>query len=89
MNGTEGTADSGDIGVTDPMDAVSMAPSSPKTAVCIVRIERESWGLVITVTVNRNVSRARPEEPVRFTTTSEAAAAVAEFLNSFDDDSPP
>jgi hypothetical protein len=66
-----------------------MARSIPKTAVCIIRVERQSWGLVITVTVNRDVSRARPEEPVRFTSTSEAAAAVAGFLDSFNDGSPP
>jgi hypothetical protein len=74
--------------VTEPMDAMSMAPSSPKTAVCILRVERESWGLIITVTVNRDVRRARPVEQVRFTSTSEAAAAVARFLDSFEDDSP-
>ncbi len=82
-----GIARSCDVGVTDLMDAMSMAPRSPKTAVCILRIERESWGLVITVTVNRDISRAYQEEPVRYTSTSEAAAAVAEFLYSFDDDS--
>jgi len=57
--------------------------------VCIIRIERESWGLIITVTVNRDVSRARAEEPVRFTSPSEAAAAVARFLDSFDNGRPP
>jgi hypothetical protein len=66
-----------------------MTRSRPRAAVCIVRIERESWGLIITVTVNRDVSRARPEEPVRFTRTSEAAAAVARFLDDFDNDHPP
>jgi hypothetical protein len=63
---------------------MSMAPSSPKTAVCILRIERESWGLVITVTVNRDISRAYHKEPVRYTRPSETAAAVAEFIYSFD-----
>jgi hypothetical protein len=66
-----------------------MARSESRTSVCIIRIERESWGLIITVTVNRDVSRARAEAPVRFTTPSEAAAAVARFLDSFDNGRPP
>jgi hypothetical protein len=54
-----------------------------RTAVCIVRVEAESWGLVITVTINRDVANASAEPAVRFSDTRDATAAVAEFLESF------
>jgi hypothetical protein len=50
--------------------------------VCIIRAEVESWGLVITMTVNRDIASASPEPAVHFTDTGEAAAAVAAFLES-------
>jgi hypothetical protein len=58
-------------------------PSRPGyAAVCIIRVEVESWGLVITMTVNRDITAASPEPAVRFTDTGEAAAAVTAFLES-------
>jgi hypothetical protein len=51
--------------------------------VCIIRVEVESWGLVITMTVNRDIAVASPEPAVRFTDTDEAAEAVSAFLASF------
>jgi hypothetical protein len=51
--------------------------------VCIIRVEVESWGLVITMTVNRDIAAASPEPAVRFTDTGQAAAAVTAFLESF------
>lgn len=50
---------------------------------CIIRVEVESWGLVITMTVNRDIAAASPEPAVRFTEPGEAAAAVTAFLESF------
>jgi hypothetical protein len=62
-------------------------PSRPGcAAVCIIRVEVESWGLVITMTVNRDIASASPEPAVRFTDTGEAAAAVTAFLESFKSD---
>jgi hypothetical protein len=59
-------------------------PSRPgRAAVCIIRVEVESWGLVITMTVNRDIAAASPEPAVRFTDTGEAAEAVSAFLASF------
>jgi len=59
-------------------------PSGPgHAAVCIIRVEVESWGLVITMTVNRDIAAASPEPAVRFTEPGEAAAAVTAFLESF------
>jgi hypothetical protein len=47
-------------------------------------VEVESWGLVITMTVNRDVATATAEPVSRFSDVAEAAAAVAAFLGSFD-----
>lgn len=49
---------------------------------CIIRVEVESWGLVITMTINRDIATASPEPAIRFTDTGEAAAAVTAFLES-------
>jgi hypothetical protein len=60
-------------------------PSRPtRTAVCILRVERQSRGLVITMTVKRDISSANAERVTRFSSTGEAAAAVTTFLKSFD-----
>jgi hypothetical protein len=64
----------------------SMASSSPTAAVCIIRVESEPWGLIITVTVNRDIARARTEPPAHFHNIGAAVAAVAEFLESFSDE---
>ena len=50
---------------------------------CILRVEEESWGLVITLTVNRDVAAATSEKVTRFSDPGAAAAAVAVFLDSF------
>lgn len=50
---------------------------------CILRVEEESWGLVITLTVNRDVAAATVEKVTRFSDPGAAAAAVAVFLDSF------
>ena len=68
------------------MNTAFMASSGPKAAVCIIRVERESRGLLITVTVNRDVAEARAEPPIRFTATSEAVATVIRFLESFENE---
>ena len=54
-----------------------------QAAVCILRVEVESWGLLITMTVNRDIAGGTTEPPVRFSDTDEATAAVAAFLQSF------
>jgi hypothetical protein len=54
-----------------------------RAAVCIVRVEAESWGLVITVTINPNIAELPAEPATRFFDTKDATAAVAEFLESF------
>jgi len=60
-------------------------PSGPtRTAVCLLRVEVESWGLVITMTVKRDIANANAERVTRFSSTAEAAAAVTAFLESCD-----
>jgi hypothetical protein len=60
-------------------------PSRPgRTAVCILRVEVESGGMVITMTVNRDVANATAERVTRFSDIRDATAAVAAFLESFD-----
>jgi hypothetical protein len=49
-------------------------------------VEEESWGLVITVTINRDVASAPAEPAARFHDVSDATAAVAKFLESFTHD---
>jgi hypothetical protein len=54
-----------------------------QAAVCILRVEVESWGLLITMTVNRDIASGSAEPLIRFSDTEEATAAVAAFLQSF------
>lgn len=63
-----------------------MARRRSWAAVCILRVEEESWGLVITVTINRDVASAPAEPAARFHDVSDATAAVAKFLESFTHD---
>lgn len=57
------------------------------TAVCILRVERQEGGLVITMTTNYDLDRrlytARPESARRFADVDTALAATDEFLRSF------
>lgn len=55
-----------------------------RAGVCILRVELESRGLLITMTVNRDIASSAAAEPlIRFSDTDEATAAVAAFLQSF------
>lgn len=58
----------------------------PRIAVCLVRVERQSWGVVITVTINRDIAARRVEEAVQFSNVTAATAAITEFLESFSDE---
>jgi hypothetical protein len=60
-----------------------MPSRSARAAVCILRVEEESWGLLITMTVDQDIASATCERVTRFVDTGEAAAAVAAFLESF------
>jgi hypothetical protein len=60
-----------------------------QAAVCILRVEVESWGLLITMTVNRDIASGSAEPLIRFSDTEEATAAVAAFLQSFARDKQP
>jgi hypothetical protein len=60
-----------------------MPGGQARTAVCILRVEVESWGLVITMTANRDIANASTESVTRFSDAGEATAAVAAFLESF------
>ena len=66
-----------------------MSSRPAQTAVCILRVEVESWGLVITMTVNRDIATAAAEPVTRFSDVGEAAAAVTAFLESFNRGKPP
>ena len=54
----------------------------PKAAICIVRIEAQSWGPLITVTVNRDVAWTATEPASCFSEPESAAAAVADYIRS-------
>jgi hypothetical protein len=60
-----------------------MPRRAARAAVCILRVEVESWGLVITMTVNRDVATEAAGSVTRFSDAGEAAAAVTAFLESF------
>ena len=60
-----------------------------RAGVCILRVEVESWGLLITMTVNRDIASGAAEPLIRFSDTDEATAAVAAFLQSFTADNQP
>jgi hypothetical protein len=59
-----------------------MMRRQPKAAVCIVRVEPQSWGQLITVTVNRDVARSATEAATCYSEPEAALAAVADFLRS-------
>jgi hypothetical protein len=65
---------------------LSVQTPQPRIAVCLVRVEPQPWGVVITITVNRDVAARRAEPAVRFIDVTAAAATVAEFLGSFRDE---
>jgi hypothetical protein len=58
----------------------------PRIAVCLVRVEPQPWGVVITVTINRDIAARRAEPAVQFFDVTAAAAAITEFLESFKDE---
>jgi hypothetical protein len=60
-----------------------MYRSSSRAAVCILRVEVEPQGLIITMTVNRDIATPAAEPTIHFSGTEDAAAAVSEFLESF------
>jgi hypothetical protein len=70
-------------GVTVRRDTAVMQRRRSQTAVCILRVEVESWGVMFTLTVNRDVAAPTAEPVTHFANAREAAAAVAEFLESF------
>lgn len=64
-----------------------MQGHTSRAGVCILRVEEESWGLLITMTVNRDIASGTAEPLLRFSDAEEAMAAVAAFLRSFTKDS--
>jgi hypothetical protein len=58
----------------------------PRVGVCVIRVEVSADHTVITVTVNRNISRslqsAQPDETHRFVDREATLAEVARFLDS-------
>lgn len=70
-------------GVTVRRDTAVMQRRRSRTAVCILRVEVESWGVMFTMTVNRDIAIPTAEPVTHFANARDAAAAVAEFLESF------
>ena len=58
-------------------------PSNPPTGVCVVRVERQAPGVLITVTVNPDVTTRSGEESRHFSTVATAVRAVDDFLAGF------
>jgi len=66
----------------------TMRARQPQAAVCVVRAELQPPGLLITVTVNRDVIAEHPSTRRHFSDVDDAIGAVAEFLESFSRRSP-
>lgn len=60
-----------------------MQRSRSQTAVCILRVEVESSGVIFTMTVNRDITTSTAEPVNHFSNARDATAAIAEFLDSF------
>lgn len=60
-----------------------MLARQPQAAVCVVRVERQSSGLLITVTVHRDVLNEHSDPPQHFSDVGDAIGAVTGFLESF------
>ena len=58
----------------------------PRIAVCLVRVEPQPRGVIITITINRDIAARRAEPAVQFSDVTAAAVAITEFLGSFSDD---
>jgi hypothetical protein len=61
----------------------------PRIAVCLVRVQQQSWGVLITVKINQDIAGRRAEPAVHFSDVAAAAAAIFEFLESFTDEKRP
>jgi hypothetical protein len=57
-----------------------------RISVCLVRVEPQPWGVVITITINRDIAARRAEPAVQFFDVTAATAAITEFLESFRDE---
>src|SRR4051794_1299810 len=65
----------------DAPGAMLPAMSEPSgTAICLIRAEHQSEGLLITVLVTPNVAARTTRRPVTFSDDQDALAAVADFL---------
>jgi len=62
---------------------LAMLVRRPRTTLCLVKLEPQSWGPLITVTVGGDGFGAPIERPRQFSNVDDAVAAVAEFLHSF------
>lgn len=65
---------------------LSMAGSGKQSAVCVVKVDQQPFGLIITVTVADDIMDERSESSRQFARTGDALQAVARFLESFVDD---
>lgn len=61
----------------------AMRERQPQAAVCVVRAERQSSGLLITVTVHRDMVAEHSDPPQHFSDIGDAIGAVTGFLESF------
>lgn len=59
-----------------------MLASERSTAVCIVRVEPQSLGVLITVIINRDISNGTTDPPRHFLDVAGATSAVTNFLES-------
>lgn len=51
-------------------------------AVCIVRVEPQTVGVLITLIVNRNIAAAKAEPPSYFSEVTAATSAIEKFLHT-------
>jgi hypothetical protein len=74
--------------VTAAKHADGMPDRPAPIAVCILRVELESWGPVITMTVNRDIASSVTETVTHVSDSGEAVAAVSAFLDSLGTEKP-
>ena len=59
-------------------------PRRSETAVCVLRVERQSSGVLITVTITRDITTGQTDPPIRYSAASNAADGIAAFLEDFE-----
>jgi len=82
MTDQEGNA-SFNVPVTDAGDGVAMNRCAQPTAICVVRLERNSNGLLISLRLNLDIEAESGEWRQSFVDVDQAMAAIQGFVETF------